>query len=402
MKNDDLLGISETIDESYIEEVGKLRMDNDINRCDVKRAGIISIDKESRHGLSRAAVAVIAFTCVLAFSGGVVWAMTNTGLKDFFFGRKSDNEFDELYLNGGKEYNIGDHRIVYEGSLYDKGVEEICLYFSAWDAQGQPVDLDENLKEMRFTSYELYSNDYTEATFTDLVPYKLGDDIWGLLIDGAKDVHMSTNGNSIYFTISRFNLDHFNGYRYDVLPEYQDFTFTVLNKDEINELNKDLKNLSRNKDLPLEYDPDAKQWYKEIDDYTGMHAKVLNILSKYDMLSVEGETSTVQKIQVENLKLTIGRTCLIMEYGLNENIVEEFTMIREDGTKTNFKLSEEYCDSMGNPTDVRVNWIIDGVQNRYNGGGAYVGKGLALVYNFGCILGNNEKVKIEANGKVYE
>ena len=77
-------------------------------------------------------------------------------------------------------------------------------------------------------------------------------------------------------------------------------------------------------------------------------------------------------------------------------------MIREDGTKTNFKLSEEYCDSMGNPTDVRVNWIIDGVQNRYNGGGAYVGKGLALVYNFGCILGNNEKVKIEANGKVYE
>ena len=29
MKKDDLLGISETIDESYIEEVGKLRMDND-------------------------------------------------------------------------------------------------------------------------------------------------------------------------------------------------------------------------------------------------------------------------------------------------------------------------------------------------------------------------------------
>ncbi len=407
MKNDDLFDLSEYLDESYIEEVGRMRMSNDIKGYDGQNSDIICINKNSRRRLPRAAAAVIAFACVLALSGGVVWAMTNTGLKEFFF-NNSDKEFNELYTNGGKEYNIGEHKIVYEGSIYDKGVEQICLYFSVWDAQGQPVDLPAELEEVKDSSYELYSNDYTEATFTELIPYKIGDDIWGLLIDGAKDAHISTNGNGIYFTISRFDLDHFNGYRYMELPEYQDFTFTILNKDEINRLNKELSEIIRveerdiEKEIPMEYDPDARVWYKQIDDYAGIHAEVVKIINKYDMKGVEGMTSTAQVVQIDNLKLTIGRMSLIMEYGINDSIVDNFTIIREDGTRTEFRLSEEYCDQMGNPTDIRLNWMIDGVQNYFLGGGASINKGIALVYNFGYILGNDEKVKIEVNGKIYE
>ena len=152
----------------------------------------------------------------------------------------------------------------------------------------------------------------------------------------------------------------------------------------------------------MEYDPDARVWYKQIDDYAGIHAEVAKIINKYDMMGVEGMTSTAQVVQIGNLKLTIGRMSLIMEYGINDSIVDNFTIIREDGTRTEFRLSEEYCDQMGNPTDIRLNWMIDGVQNYFLGGGAYINKGIALVYNFGYILGNDEKVKIEVDGKIYE
>ena len=155
MKNDDLFDLSEYLDESYIEEVGRMRVSNDIKGYDGQNSDIICINKNNRRRLPRAVAAVIAFACVLALSGGVVWAMTNTGLKDFFF-NNSDKEFNELYTTGGKEYNIGEHKMVYEGSIYDKGVEQICLYFSVWDAQGQPADLPAELEEVKDYSYELY------------------------------------------------------------------------------------------------------------------------------------------------------------------------------------------------------------------------------------------------------
>ena len=408
MKNEDLYDLSEYLDESYIEEVGRLRMDNDKEGYAGQSADVISIDKKYRRRLSGAAVAVIAFACVLVLSGGVVWAMTNTGLKEFFFSN-SDKEFNEMYTTGGKEYNIGTHKIVYEGSLYDKGVEEICLYFSVWDEQGHPVDLDEEEPEpMEHSTYDLYATDYTQATFVNMIPYKIGDDVWGLLIDGARDVYMSTNGNSIYFTISRYTLDCFFGFRYTELPEYQDFAFTILNKDEIHRLNIELRKLERDeetgrpKDIPEQYDPDAGEWYKQIDDYAGMHAEVAKIINKFDMRGVNGVTSTAQVVQIDDLKLTIGRMSLIMEYGIKDCNVESFTLIREDGTRTEFRLSEEYCDQRGTPTDIRANWLIDGVPNRFLGGGAYINKGLVFIYNFGYILKDDEKVKIEANGRIYE
>gem|GEM_PF-4471686 len=241
-----------------------------------------------------------------------------------------------------------------------------------------------------------------------MIPYKIGDDVWGLLIDGARDAYMSTNGNSIYFTITRYTLDCFFGFKYTELPEYQDFTFTILNKSEIHRLNKELRELDRDeetgrvKDIPEQYDPDADVCYKQIDDYAGMHAEVAKIINKFDMRGVDGVTSTPQVIQIDDLKLTIGRMSLIMEYGLKDCDVEHFSVIREDGTRTEFRLSEEYCDQRGNPTSIRLDWLIDGAHDHFLGGGSYINKGLILIYNLGYILKDDEKVKIEVNGRIYE
>ena len=68
-----------------------------------------------------------------------------------------------------------------------------------------------------------------------------------------------------------------------------------------------------------------------------------------------------------------------------------------------FNLDERYIDNAGNPTKIRLHWIVDGVdKNRFSSGAGNLSGDLKLSCNFGFILGNHEKVTIEANGKTYQ
>ena len=55
MKNDDLFDLSEYLDESYIEEVGRMRVSNDIKGYDGQNSDIICINKNSWRKLPKAA-----------------------------------------------------------------------------------------------------------------------------------------------------------------------------------------------------------------------------------------------------------------------------------------------------------------------------------------------------------
>ena len=250
--------------------------------------------------------------------------------------------------------------------------------------------------------YELYPSYFTETTATWLQPFRLGNDVWGLLVNGTETINTLTDGNSIFFTIPRrFTMD--KTYRYTTPPQWQDFRFTILDVSEIDRLNDELMELSRGKERQFYYDQDAKQWTFEKVDYDSTQAEITRILNKYDMLGVNRISAPAQVVQLENFKLTIGRMNLIMEYKEEDRAIESFTLIRSDGTRTEFRLDEEYCDSAHNPTDTRINWMVDGVEgNLFSGGGSYIGGEIKLVYNFGFILGNDEKVTIEANGKTYK
>ena len=73
-------------------------------------------------------------------------------------------------------------------------------------------------------------------------------------------------------------------------------------------------------------------------------------------------------------------------------------MIR-DGTRTRFwrENPEGQANKFGGI------WIVDGVnENRLEEGSGNLNADYKVSYNYGFILGNDEKVTIEANGKIYQ
>ena len=76
--------------------------------ADTSSAKISSV----KRGMPKLAVAALAFVCVLALSGGVVWAMNSAAIKDFFF-PNSEEEFKQVYTEVGKEYDLGSHKIIF-------------------------------------------------------------------------------------------------------------------------------------------------------------------------------------------------------------------------------------------------------------------------------------------------
>lgn len=411
MKKENISQIISHIDEKYIDEATLFEIEHKSEKA--LSDGSISDRKLNQrlYRLPRIATVAIVLICVLTLGGAAAWAMTgNFAFRDFFF-KNSEKEFENLYVNEHREFPVGDHKLVFEGSIYDEAVEEILLNFSVWDAQGQPVELDGNLEDLRVKSYngryyELYPNYFTETTATWLQPFRLKNDVWGLLVSGTKIINTLIEDNNIFFVISRFTLDTANN-NFTTTPEWQDFRFTVLNADEIDKLNEELMELARNRERDFYYDQDTQRWTFQKVDYDSTNAEITRILNDYHMTDVnrtdELTSAPAQVIQLGNFKLTIGRMNLVMEYRESERTIESFTLIREDGTRTEFKLDEEYCDSAHNPTDTRVNWLVDGVEGKhFRGGGAYVGEGIKLIYGYGFILRNDEKVTIEANGKTYQ
>ncbi|MBR4782260.1 MAG: hypothetical protein IK014_13005 [Lachnospiraceae bacterium] len=83
-----------------------------------------------------------------------------------------------------------------------------------------------------------------------------------------------------------------------------------------------------------------------------------------------------------------------------------FTLIREDGTRIDFT-KEEFIDGYNSATTEETignMWTVSGIDSNGRFGGGFQEKDgeSTLTYNFGYILGLNEKVKIEANGNIYE
>ncbi len=351
------------------------------------------------HRIPKIAAVAIMLTCILALGGVSVLAMTgNFTFRDFFF-RDSVQEYENIYSNAHKELVLNNYKIVYEGSIYDKAAELICLNFSVWDKHGQPVELEGKLEKLPCNDpYDLYPNLYFDATFTGLTPFRLADEVWGIVTSNVSGNMVLIDGNGLFISLSRLSLDSFD-FAFTEKPEYADFQFVLLNTDEIKSLKTEIMELDKNgfcPDVPELKNP--AEIYHDI-DYGLAQSTVSGLLEKYDPIHVDFIDSPSQVIQVENLKLTVGRISMIMEYNASDCTVTEFTMIREDGTRTRFwrENPEGQANKFGGI------WIVDGVnENRLEVGSGNLNADFKVSYNYGFILGNDEKVKIEANGITYE
>lgn len=353
---------------------------------------IEDISRTGRRGLSKVAVALIALAGVLTLSGGVAWAMTNSALKDFFF-KNSSEEFENVYTPVIAEYDLGNVKAVYEGSIYDKSTEIGYLSFSFRDNAGNPIILKNN-NEVCFLN-DSYTNDNMLSFHTFTNGLKIGDERFYLILINLDSCYTILDDNNLFV---RFNRTY-------VPEDNKPFGFVVLNKEQFDALKADVAQLDPDAIFAYTYDPVTDTVTSDYDK-TAVAPKVLEILEKYTINEVECIDTPAQEITVEDMKVKVGRTDITLIYNVNDCEIDAFTLIREDGTRIDFT-KEEYTVGYNSATTEETTgniWNVSEIDSDKRFGGGFQEKDgeATYTYNFGYILGLNEKVKIEANGNIYE
>ena len=361
--------------------------------ADTSSAKISSV----KRGMPKIAVAVLAFVCVLALSGGVVWAMNSAAIKEFFF-PKSEEEFKQVYTEVGKEYDIGSYKIIYEGSAYEEAIEQGYLSFSVWDKEGNPVTLAELFADQNLT-YKWLPNSLLTDRFIHPWELKIGSDKWYFVSTYNNGLSLFTEDNNLYMTFSRLDTDE-NGENY---YEGKNFQFMILNKDQWKTFNDDIKGLNQSELCPFSYDKETDRVISNYDT-NALLPEVVEIINRYDPCDVESLTYSPQVIQIGNVKLTVGRANMLIDYNVDDSDLGDFIVRRADGTELKLSRKETTFKKGNGENGHSVTWYTDNPQNYNTGFGSTDGKtgNAKWGFNYGFILGADEKVTIETNGQIYE
>ncbi|MBR4343242.1 MAG: hypothetical protein IKP88_11185 [Lachnospiraceae bacterium] len=392
--------------------------------------------------ISKVAVAALTGVCILALSGGVVWAMNSSLLNDVFFsnseqgiseiftdndkagapvaedkvvtvengsvsdtkkteesdltdindsedipaenevngeGVLADNitndEFipisepvsDEIWENVrfssvGAEYPIGNYRIVYEGSGYDKAVSRGYLFFSLWDKDGNPVETE----QLKLNEYNLGAMSLRRRIQTHEIQLD-GEEI-NFIFYESNNMFTNLGGNCFYFIFSRLSWDDNDPSKND------DIHFLVLNKKDADKVKEEIGR------LPV----------SALDrNFDSINPEVVKILEKYNPNSIKAIDAQPQIIEFDALKLTVGRMDLKIDYNVKNLKVDSFVLRRDDGTEITYTYDNGDWKAIGNG------------KYRTGNGTEITDQKAAWVLSLGFVLGADEKVTIEADGKTY-
>ena len=369
-------------------------------------------DKEKNQRITRrlpkvASIAIV-MALVLALGGGAAWAMISSPLKDHFF-KNSDKEFTQIYNIDGWEYTFGTHKLIYEGSVYDNSTGEGMLHFTIWDKDGNPVDIKtESKRESEGTSPfagMVINCDVPILRFIETeILVDLGNDRCNILMTYLQNYSKEEDGNNLYIRFKRLKK---NGE--DFFAE-KDFRFVLLNGDDEEKIKKDIESLDMQK---INSSVTGKDDIMLMLSENGtMQPEIVDILKKYNVCTAAGINVQPQVIIVKDIRLTVGRTSMTIEYN-DDCKTDIFSFVRGDGTKYNLQLFNVVgYDTDGNmiETDRKERkWDIEGeeMQQIFIYGGGVYGKqnveyGNTQYINFGFILGEDEEVTIEADGQIYE
>lgn len=337
-----------------------------------------------KKGMSKMAVAAIAFACVLVLGGGIAWAMNSSAIKDYFF-PNSDEEFKEIYTDVGREYDLGDYKLVLEGSAYEEAVEQGYLNFSIWDKEGNPVVLTGDTCKM--DDARLPANLLTPNRYIWAHKFKTGVTKWYFVGTYYSGLFVDHKDNNLFIMYSTLTCD--NAY------EEKEFRFFILNEEQWEFFCSDIESLNENELCTYTYDKETDRMIANYDQ-TSLLPEVVEVIDRYDPCGIETVSYPVQVFNIGNVKLTIGRANIKLEYNIYDCELGDFVLRRADGTELHFNRHMN-----GAPHFV---WSIEE--------GTYINKGTGSGdsdtgasiegLNYGFILGPDEKVTIEADGKIYE
>ena len=129
-------------------------------------------------------------------------------------------------------------------------------------------------------------------------------------------------------------------------------------------------------------------------DYEKALPKVKDILNKYDLVTLDFEAMPPQVIETANCTFIFGRTDGILKYNSNEFDADSFVIKRENGEE--ITVEKGHVDSeLWKVADLdNMSWFPE---TSSDGNGNLVAR-----YNYGFILGADEKVSVIINGKTYK
>lgn len=337
-----------------------------------------------KKGMSKMAVAAIAFACVLVLSGGIAWAMNSSAIKDYFF-PNSDEEFKEIYTDVGREYDLGDYKLVLEGSAYEEAVEQGYLNFSIWDKEGNPVVIEGNSIDTTSLPGGLLTGSHIHA-----YKFKTGGAKWYLAATYHNGLFADFKDNNLFIKFSRLAPDENSENQY----AGKEFGFLVLNQEQWDSFCDDIKALNENELCTYTYDKETDRMIANYDQ-TSLLPEVVEVIDRYDPCGVETVSYPVQVFNIGNVKITIGRADMTLDYNIYDCELGDFILKRADGTELHLSRIENGSAFV---------WIVeDGtIINKGSGGGSIETGEMKLGLNYGFILGSDEKVTIEADGQVYE
>ena len=377
-KSEDLIHSLQRVDSRFIEEADPLKMEKP--ETEDRKTPVTKIT----HKLPKIAVAAIAVVCVLALSGGVVWAMTASPLKDFFF-RNSDKQYEEIFTEIGKKFEFKNIDVIVEESIYEESTGRGYTSFSVWDKEGNPVEL-QGKAEMFWGNFNgTFKDAFMDLRGSTIGGYRIGEDVFYILSINSDSGSGTFRGNTIFRqTIVRQNKER--------EPYKNEIEYIVLNEEQYTRLYYDLVALSADKEITYidAANEDRKVPYYR---YDTDQPDVIEVLDRYDPVKVKTIDIPAQVVTVDGLKITIGRTDIALVFNDKECEVSSFSMIREDGSRLDFKRRIEFPQ-----------WEVSGSEKGYSTSGAheYDDGFIWFIYNYGFILGKDEIVKIEVNGETYE
>ena len=368
-------GIKEAIDSIPVSEEEKTRVislaikNKEHNGDDSQeKRKVVSISRK----MSKTAAIIITAIFVLVIGGGIAWAMSASGLKDFFF-KDNDRSFETVYMEGGREYDFGEYRVSFTGYAYDGGVGRGYLQFGFTDTSGNPLDLGTMLQYDKDISFDREKSELTRKTSVN--GYTLGD---------QKIVFLFMNTGSRYTILNGSDmLVKFKAETKDFYSEPEPVRFLVLTGEEWKKICEEIDAINEDDVCNLTYDPDrmVPVYYYDIDS---MQSEVVDILERYAPVDIISTTKEPQFIEKGGLKITVGRMDILFEYNIEECDVKSFTLRRKDGTELVFRRKDD------------ESWTVEGIDSTktYSSGGRYGGK-VRLDYTMGFVLGPEEKVEIE-------
>ena len=371
MKEEDLIYSLSKLDADIIEDADPLNA-----------TGLKTVN--TKHGMPKMAAAAIVFACVLVLGGGVVWAMTASPLKEYFF-KNSDKEFEDIYTEAGKEYKIGSHTVVFDGAIYDESVDTGYVSFSAFDEEGNPVTFDENLNERSFgLIYDRLPKEKARLVRnTNHLSFKLGEDEGFIIWINAPSMGTKYSETSMCFQFKSESEDY--GKR--------DIGFMVVDKGTYDKIVEDISNLNEEEmDVPS-YDEDNRKVLYGGRDWSEPIPEVVNILEKYDVVYLEYKSLTSQVIETENCTFIFGRTDAMLKYNKNDIDFNRFIIRRENGEE--ITLTREMAGELWHVSNMDLLNCRHWSQIKKDGH-------VNSQFNYGFILGADEKVTIEIDGQIYE